>query len=143
MTRSGKLLFDGSDWNFETLSRTYDAIEESALGELKLSAPVADGPIDVMVRPEQIHVLHAYDPARDGVPTFGAVVREVTFNGQDASVVLQLLHDDAVNENANANGETPLNGTAIRARVPGYRSPQPGEHVRLAVDGEVTGYARA
>lgn len=36
MTRSGKLLFDGSDWNFETLSRTYDAIEEIALGELKL-----------------------------------------------------------------------------------------------------------
>lgn len=37
MTKSaGKLLFDGSDWNFDTLSRTYDAIEEIALGELKL-----------------------------------------------------------------------------------------------------------
>ncbi|SOC34800.1 spore cortex formation protein SpoVR/YcgB (stage V sporulation) [Rhizobium subbaraonis] len=37
MTKSaGKLLFDGSDWNFATLSRTYDAIEEIALGELKL-----------------------------------------------------------------------------------------------------------
>ena len=121
-------------------------IARCALGELKLSAPVADGPIDVMVRPEQIHVLHAYDPARDGVPTFDAVVREVTFNGQDASVVLQLLDDDAVNANANSNANgnaAPLNGTAIRARVPGYRSPQPGEHVRLAVDGEVTGYARA
>lgn len=36
MKSSGKLLFDGSDWNFDTLSRTYDAIEEIALGELKL-----------------------------------------------------------------------------------------------------------
>ena len=73
------------------------------------------------------------------MPTFGAVVREVTFNGQDASVVLHLQDDDV----AIANGDAPLYGTAIRARVPGYRSPRPGERVRLAVDGEVTGYARA
>ena len=31
-----KLLFESSDWNFETLSRTYDAIEEVALGDLHL-----------------------------------------------------------------------------------------------------------
>lgn len=30
------LLFDGSDWNFQTLSRTYDAIEAVALDDLKL-----------------------------------------------------------------------------------------------------------
>ncbi len=30
------LLFHGSDWNFETISRVYDAIEEIALDELKL-----------------------------------------------------------------------------------------------------------
>ncbi|WP_309083344.1 SpoVR family protein [Chelativorans sp.] len=30
------LLFTGSDWNFATLSRTYDAIEKIALDELKL-----------------------------------------------------------------------------------------------------------
>jgi len=30
------LLFDGSDWNFSTLSRTYDAIEKIALEELHL-----------------------------------------------------------------------------------------------------------
>lgn len=30
------LLFEGSDWNFGTLARTYDAIEEIALNELKL-----------------------------------------------------------------------------------------------------------
>lgn len=37
MTRdAGKLLFHSSDWNFSTLSRTYDAIEEIALNDLKL-----------------------------------------------------------------------------------------------------------
>ena len=30
------LLFTSSDWNFETLSRAYDAIEEIALGDLGL-----------------------------------------------------------------------------------------------------------
>ncbi|MCV0397334.1 MAG: SpoVR family protein [Rhizobiaceae bacterium] len=36
MDKASGLLFEGSDWNFRTLSRTYDAIEEIALGELKL-----------------------------------------------------------------------------------------------------------
>jgi stage V sporulation protein R len=31
-----RLLFDGADWNFDTLQRTYDAIEEIATGELGL-----------------------------------------------------------------------------------------------------------
>lgn len=33
---SGPLLFDGPDWNFDTLKRTYDAIEEIAAAELGL-----------------------------------------------------------------------------------------------------------
>ncbi|WEX78726.1 SpoVR family protein [Sinorhizobium numidicum] len=33
---ASNLLFQGSDWNFETLARTYDAIEEIALNELGL-----------------------------------------------------------------------------------------------------------
>nr|WP_274425832.1 SpoVR family protein [Chelativorans sp. YIM 93263] len=33
---SSNLLFQGSDWNFERISRAYDAIEEIALEELKL-----------------------------------------------------------------------------------------------------------
>lgn len=36
MKGEGKLLFQGSDWNFSTLSRTYDAIEKIALEELHL-----------------------------------------------------------------------------------------------------------
>lgn len=33
---TSKLLFSGSDWDFDTLKRTYDAIEDIALNELKL-----------------------------------------------------------------------------------------------------------
>ncbi len=36
MKSAGKLLFQSSDWNFDTLARTYDAIETIALDELKL-----------------------------------------------------------------------------------------------------------
>ena len=36
MNNASTLLFSGSDWNFKTLARVYDAIEEIALGELKL-----------------------------------------------------------------------------------------------------------
>ncbi|WP_437127625.1 SpoVR family protein [Rhodovibrio sodomensis] len=34
--KSGQLLFEGADWNFDTIQRTYDAIEEIAQGELGL-----------------------------------------------------------------------------------------------------------
>lgn len=34
--RHSNLLFDGSDWNFATLSRTYDAIRQVALEDLRL-----------------------------------------------------------------------------------------------------------
>lgn len=35
-SRQSNLLFDGSDWNFDTLSRTYDAIRQVALEDLHL-----------------------------------------------------------------------------------------------------------
>ena len=55
-------------------------------------------------------------------------MQDVTFQGQDAGVALQLQSAAR---------------TVVRARVPGYRTPQPGERVRLAIDGDVTAYARA
>jgi iron(III) transport system ATP-binding protein len=100
-----------------------------ALGALPLAqgARPDDGEVDVMLRPEQIDVLPAsstsaatHDFAHD------ALVREVTFQGQDAALTLELA-------------ATPM---TIRARVPGYRTPRPGEHVRIAVGGEVTVYPR-
>ncbi len=34
--RTGPLLFEGSDWNFDVLHRTYDAIEQIAVDDLGL-----------------------------------------------------------------------------------------------------------
>ncbi|WP_322013814.1 ABC transporter ATP-binding protein [Paraburkholderia sp. J12] len=82
-----------------------------------------DGEVDVMLRPEQIEVLPA-TAQRDGA--LDALVREISFQGQDAALTLQLI-------------DSP---TTVRARVPGYRTPRPGERVRLAVGGEVSVYPR-
>jgi iron(III) transport system ATP-binding protein len=98
------------------------------LGELPLSGPMGQGAVDVMVRPEQIRLLRAEETMPNGAAAYDAVVTEVIFQGQDAGVALQ-LHSDT--------------RTMVRARVPGYLCPRPGEQVRLAVDGEVTAYARA
>ncbi|MBC8749857.1 iron(III) transport system ATP-binding protein [Paraburkholderia sp. WC7.3g] len=97
------------------------------LGELALAAPVGNGAVDVMLRPEQIRVLRADETARTGV-AHDALVTDVIFQGQDASVALQLQS---------------ATRTMVRARVPGYLCPRPGERVRLAVEGEVTAYSRA
>ena len=41
------LLFETGEWNFDTLKRTYDAIEDIAINELKLDPyPVLDVPRD-------------------------------------------------------------------------------------------------
>ncbi|NIF56524.1 ABC transporter ATP-binding protein [Burkholderia sp. Ax-1724] len=99
------------------------------LGDLALAAPLASsghGAVDVMLRPEQIRLLRAGEAARDGA-AHDALVTEVIFQGQDASVALQLQS---------------ATRTMVRARVPGYLCPQPGERVRLTVEGEVTAYPR-
>ncbi len=88
---------------------------------------MGNGAVDVMVRPEQIRLLRAEETMPNGVASYDAVVQEVIFQGQDAGVALQLQSGAR---------------TVVRARVPGYLSPRPGEHVRLAVDGEVTAYPR-
>ena len=46
MAKGTSLLFTGSEWNFASLSRAYEAIEEIALGDLGLS-----------VYPNQIEVI--------------------------------------------------------------------------------------
>jgi iron(III) transport system ATP-binding protein len=97
------------------------------LGELPLTAPMASGAVNVMVRPEQIRVLRDSETSADGTVAYDAVVTEVTFQGQDAGVALQLQSGSQ---------------TMVRARVPGYLCPRPGERVRLSVDGNVTAYPR-
>ncbi|MGG1948089.1 ABC transporter ATP-binding protein [Trinickia sp. NRRL B-1857] len=97
------------------------------LGRLSLSDSAIRGPVDVMIRPEQIQVM-APD-RRDGPQDDGcaAVVEAVAFYGHDARLSLRL-------EGAR--------DADIYARVPGYRAPAAGARVRLAVDGEVVVYPR-
>jgi iron(III) transport system ATP-binding protein len=96
------------------------------LGDLALTTPMSNGAVDVMVRPEQIRLLRAGETTPDGA-AYEAVVTDVVFQGQDAGVALQLQSGSR---------------TMVRARVPGYLCPRPGEQVKVAVDGKVTAYLR-
>ncbi len=87
------------------------------LGELPLVAPCADGPVEVMIRPEQVRLLAA-DAGRP------ATVEAVTYYGHDCSVTLVV-------------GGLEGRFTAL---VPGHASPRPGEHVGLRVEGAVMAY---
>ncbi|MDE1181736.1 ABC transporter ATP-binding protein [Paraburkholderia sp.] len=95
------------------------------LGELTLAAPVDDGAVDVMVRPEQIVMLREGDIAPVGGRFLEGIVHDVVFQGQDAGVDVRMM-----------GGERAI----LRARVPGYRTPLRGERVRVGVDGGVTVY---
>lgn len=95
-----------------------------SLGQLTLAAPVADGPVDVLLRPEQIRL----SPALQAGGGIRAQVREVNYYGHDASVNLTLSEGNVV--------------TPIIARVPGYDSPHPGDAVMLSVEGAVFAYPR-
>lgn len=90
-----------------------------ALGQLPLAAGAPTGPVEVLVRPEQIKITP--------VPNAGmvqALVRNVTFYGHDAVVMLRL-----------ASGES------ITARVFSHAAPAPGSHVWLSVEGNVVAFA--
>jgi iron(III) transport system ATP-binding protein len=99
-------------------------IASCSLGQLTLAAPVADGPVDVLLRPEQIRL----SPAPQAGGGIRAQVREVNYYGHDASVNLMLSEGNVV--------------TPIIARVPGYDSPHPGDAVMLSVEGAVFAYPR-
>jgi len=87
---------------------------QCALGRLNLADAMPDGPVRVMVRPEQIKL------GQNGTP---AQVSAVTFYGHDA--VLRLNLD---------------NGDNVTARIFTQNVPQAGTQVRLAVEGDVVAY---
>ena len=89
------------------------------LGVLALSAPVADGAVEIVVRPEQL-CLTAPDAADRC-----AIVGRVTFQGPDAHVVLAMA-----------------DGVALAARVAGHHAPTPGTRVGIRVESSVMAYAR-
>jgi iron(III) transport system ATP-binding protein len=93
------------------------AVVHCALGTFALVAPVGEGAVEVLIRPEQIR-LAASDA---GHP---ATVEAVTYYGHDCSVALRA-----------AGLPEPL--TAL---VPGYASPAAGATVGVRVEGPVAAY---
>ena len=83
-------------------------------GSLDLKTP-AEGPVDVLIRPEQVRLGHGSTPAR---------VKAVRFQGPDASVTMQLA-----------------DGTELTARVPGYATPTVGSEVPIEIDGLALAFA--
>jgi iron(III) transport system ATP-binding protein len=92
-----------------------------ALGQLPLASCARPGPVDVLVRPEQIRLVPGTD-----APGLHARVCSVTFYGHDANVDL-LLSDLRPAQR-------------IVARVAGHASPQPGTEVTLLVEGDVIAF---
>jgi iron(III) transport system ATP-binding protein len=95
-----------------------------ALGRLTVDAAAIEGPVEVLVRPEQIRLLPA--SGEDGRRASGVVARvsEIVYYGHDASVRLQLM------------GET----EELTARVAGYQCPDIGDEVVVVVEGKVVTY---
>ncbi len=91
------------------------------LGRVRLVPGVPDGPVELLVRPEQILLVPPGEACGRR-----ARVRDVTFYGHDASVSL-VLCDDA----------EPIE---LTARVAGHLTPQPGGDVGLRVEGEVLAF---
>lgn len=80
-----------------------------------------DGPVEVMVRPEQIRL----EP-RTNAGSAKAQVLAVTYYGHDASIILSL---DA-------------GARRVTTRVAGHMAPQQGARVSLSVEGRVMAYPR-
>jgi iron(III) transport system ATP-binding protein len=97
--------------------RASGGVVRCPLGELPLINPEIDGPVETMIRPEQIRI----GPAADGVH---AMVSALTFYGPDSVVQVRL---DRVPE-------------PISTRVLGHDVPAPGERVELTVLGDVMAY---
>ncbi len=93
-----------------------------ALGRLQLASPAPDGPVEVMVRPEQIR----FEP-RTSAGSTKAQIQAVTYYGRDASITLSL--DDG--------------GALVTTRVAGHMTPQQGAQVWLTVEGGVMTYPRS
>jgi len=93
-----------------------------ALGRLQLALPAPDGPVEVMVRPEQIR----FEPQTNAGAT-KAQVQAVTYYGHDASITLAL----------------DVGGVLVTTRVAGHMTPQQGAQVWLSVEGGVMAYPRS
>jgi iron(III) transport system ATP-binding protein len=109
-----------------------------ALGRLSVLNGGVEGPVEVLIRPEQIEVsVSADDDARAGAGDGGADSRER--GGANGHTV-----PARVTEHVYYGADTVLRmaledrtQTVVKARVSGQEAPAPGEAVRLAVRGPV------
>lgn len=102
--------------------RAENSTVQCALGRLFLGADTPDGPVEVMVRPEQIKI--AMSPAPGSIP---AEVSNVIFYGHDAVVRLALREGRK----------------EVTARIFSQAVPPLGAQVWLTVEGEVMAYPAA
>lgn len=94
----------------------------TALGRLVVHPPAPEGPVDVLLRPEQVEL---------GAATAGrphAEVLSTSYFGHDALVALRLVGDHTV---------------VVTARVKGAELPAPGALVGVSVAGRVRAFATA
>ena len=97
------------------------------LGELQLINREIQGPVQTMIRAEQIHIHRPFaGDSTDAAGRAGVTARVgmQTFYGPDSVVQLEL---DGV-------------PAQVNARVLGHDVPEPGEHVELTVAGQVMAY---
>jgi iron(III) transport system ATP-binding protein len=94
------------------------------LGDLTLVEPASEGRADLMIRPEQIRLLgNAHNKG------FMARVVTVVFYGHEARVELLSIDTDP--------------SIALTARTFSHLSPEPGNRVRVEVDGPVKAFSRS
>jgi iron(III) transport system ATP-binding protein len=92
-----------------------------SLGRLPIALPTPDGPVEVMVRPEQIRI-----DSQANADAAQAQVLAVTYYGPDATVLVSLR----------------AGAREVTTRVSGHTAPQPGAEVWLSVEGVVMAYPR-
>jgi len=98
-------------------------------GALPLLTQIADGAVEVLVRPEQIKLQAPGLSPADSAAANQATVTDVRYYGHDAGVQFQLTAGDE--------------SRTLIARVAGHRTPAPGDVVGIVVDGEVMAYKAA
>jgi iron(III) transport system ATP-binding protein len=106
-----------------TAGHARGGLVECALGGLDVANPGLEGPVEVLVRPEQIRLSRdAGNGVPDGEGAVAARVLEHVYYGAES--VLRLALERA-------------GGTVVKARVSGQQLPGAGELVVLAVHGPV------
>jgi iron(III) transport system ATP-binding protein len=97
-----------------------------ALGVLDVGDPVEDGPVEVMIRPEQIHSSRDGRGDGTGEESVRARVVDHTYNGPDTVIRLALESDPK---------------TIVKTRTFAHDIPETGELVDLKVHGPVVVYS--